>query len=62
MAGPRRGQEAPNGVRLNESVQRMVFIQALMERQWMPESEARQMYQKLAQTADGKGHDFNFVV
>lgn len=47
LANQAQGQEVP------ANVQRMVFIQALMERQWMPETEAKQIYRNLSQGATG---------
>eukprot|EP00884_Botryococcus_braunii_P013473 jgi/Botrbrau1/22126/Bobra.0206s0050.1 len=41
-----QGQDVP------ANVQMMVFIQALMERQWMPETEAKQIYRKLSRGGD----------
>jgi hypothetical protein len=43
-----QGQDVP------ANVQMMVFIQALMERQWMPETEAKQIYRKLSRGGDGR--------
>jgi hypothetical protein len=43
-----QGQDVPS------DVQRMVFIQALMDRQWMPETEAQQIYRKLSPGGDGR--------
>lgn len=54
MAQAARGRAATAQVHeVPLEVKRMVFIQALMERQWMPETDAQRIFFKLSPEANG---------